>query len=213
MTTPNPLVDLPVEFVGSFPDPLHRLNPPLPEIVFFGRSNVGKSSLINMVTARKNLVRTGGTPGVTRTLTQFLVRTRAGQSFALVDLPGYGFAQRSKAERKQWSELIEAYLLERRQLTALVLLIDARRGMEEDDHALVDFVSSSPGEGGRPAPEVILCVTKIDKLGRTEQFKAISSLGALIGSAVIAASSVTGQGKTDLGRRMALALERAGARR
>lgn len=184
-----------------------------PEVAFAGRSNVGKSSLINMLTGRKNLVRTGGTPGVTRTLTQFTARTRAGQTFALVDLPGYGFAQRSKGERRQWAELIEAYLHERRQLTALVLLVDARRGIEEEDHSLVDFVSSSPGEGGRPAPEVMLVATKIDKVGRTEQFKLISSLGALVGSPALAVSSVTGQGKSDLGRRIALALERAGARR
>jgi GTP-binding protein len=184
-----------------------------PEVAFAGRSNVGKSSLINMLTGRKSLVRTGGTPGVTRTLTQFTARTRAGVSFALVDLPGYGFAQRSKAERRQWADLIEAYLIERRQLAALVLLVDGRRGMEEDDHSLLDFVTSQPGEGGRPPPEVILCVTKMDKVGKGEQFKVISALGALVGTAAIAASSVTGQGKSDLGRRIALALERAGARR
>jgi GTP-binding protein len=184
-----------------------------PEVAFAGRSNVGKSSLINALTGRKNLVRTGATPGVTRTLTQFTARTRAGQTFAIVDLPGYGFAQRSKAERQQWASLIEAYLRERRQLFALVLLVDARRGMEEDDHALVDFVSSSHGEGGRPAPQVIVCATKIDKVGRSEQFKLVSSLGTLVGARTIAVSSVTGQGKSDLGRRLALALERAGARR
>lgn len=184
-----------------------------PEVAFAGRSNVGKSSLINTLTGRRNLVRTGGTPGVTRTLTQFSARTRAGQTFALVDLPGYGFAQRSKAERRQWADLVEGYLAERRQLVALVLLVDARRGLEEDDHALVDFVSSSPGEGGRPTPELLLVATKIDKVSRSEQFKAVSSLGALVGLRALAVSSATGQGKSDLGRRIALALERAGARR
>ena len=69
----------------------------------------------------------------------------SGQAFALVDLPGYGFAQRSKAERKQWADLIEGFLQDRPQLAAVVLLVDARRGMEEDDHALVDFVTSAPG--------------------------------------------------------------------
>lgn len=193
--------------------PGSRLPDSGPEVAFAGRSNVGKSSLINLITGRKNLVRTGGTPGVTRTLTQFSARTRAGQAFALVDLPGYGFAQRSKAERKQWAELIEGYLHERRQLTALVLLVDARRGMEEDDHALLDFVKYSPGEGGRPAPEVLLVATKIDKVGRGAEFKIISALGALVGAPAIGVSSVTGQGKSELGRRIALALERAGARR
>jgi GTP-binding protein len=184
-----------------------------PEVAFAGRSNVGKSSLINALTGRKNLVRTGGTPGVTRTLTQFAARTRAGQMFALVDLPGYGFAQRSKAERRQWAELIETYLHTRRQLVMLVLLVDARRGMEEDEHRLIDFVKYPPGGGGRPVPEVLLAATKIDKVGRSEQFKVASALGALIGSPALAVSAVTGQGKSDLGRRISLALERASARR
>src|SRR5688572_27972385 len=106
--------------------------------------------------------------------------------FALVDLPGYGFAQRSKAERRQWAELIETYLHTRRQLVMLVLLVDARRGMEEDEHRLIDFVKYPPGGGGRPVPEVLLAATKIDKVGRSEQFKVASALGALIGSPALA---------------------------
>ena len=79
------------------------------------------------------------------------------------------------------------------------------------DHALLDFVKYAPGEGGRPAPEILLVATKIDKVGRGEQFKIVSALGALVGAPAIGASSVTGQGKSELGRRIALALERAGA--
>ncbi len=183
------------------------------EVAFAGRSNVGKSSLINMLTGRRNLVRVGATPGVTRTLTQFTARTRAGGTFALVDLPGYGFAQRSKAERKQWAELIEGYLREREQLAAVVLLVDARRGLEEDERALLQFVTTPTAATERPVPEVLLVATKIDKVSRSAQFATVSTIVAPGGMRAIAWSSETGQGKSDLGRRIALALERAGARR
>lgn len=188
------------------------------EVAFAGRSNVGKSSLINTLTGRRNLVRTGSTPGVTRTLTQFAARTRAGQSFALVDLPGYGFAQRSKAERQQWAQLIERYLLRRDQLAVVVLLVDPRRGLEDDDRQLVEFVTS----GDRPvAPEIFLAATKIDKLARSAAQAALRDVRKTLPTAldlpeglpVIGWSSVTGEGKSELGRRISLALERAGARR
>jgi GTP-binding protein len=202
------------------------------EIAFAGRSNVGKSSLINALTGRKNLVRTGATPGVTRTLTQFSARTRDGRTFALVDLPGYGFAARSKGERRQWADLIEGYLREREQLVMVVLLVDPRRGLEEDDRALLEFVGAPHEPSGRPAPEIALVATKIDKINRSAQHAALSALGAQLSELqasgehgflagpegkgkprAIAWSSVTGQGRSDLCRRIALALERAGARR
>ncbi|MFO0591383.1 MAG: ribosome biogenesis GTP-binding protein YihA/YsxC [Polyangiaceae bacterium] len=182
------------------------------EVAFAGRSNVGKSSLINGLTGRKNLVRVGATPGVTRTLTQFSARTRAGGTFALVDLPGYGFAQRSKAERQQWADLIEGYLRDRDQLVAVVLLVDARRGVEEEDRALIEFVMT-PGETPRPVPELFLIATKIDKISKSAQLAAVNAVKAPGGVRAIAWSSVTGQGRSDLARRIALALERAGARR
>lgn len=188
--------------------PLHG-----PEVAFAGRSNVGKSSLINTLTGRKNLVRTGATPGVTRTLTQFVARTRDGRTFALVDLPGYGFAQRSKGERRQWAELIEGYLRERAELAAVVLLVDARRGIEEDDQALIDFVTAPHGASERPPPEVLLVATKIDKVSRSAQLAAVGAIAAAGLAKPVAWSSVTGQGKGDLARRIALALERASARR
>ncbi len=183
------------------------------EVAFAGRSNVGKSSLINSLTGRRNLVRVGATPGVTRTLTQFTARTRAGGSFALVDLPGYGFAQRSKAERKQWADLIEGYLRERPQLAAVVLLVDARRGLEEEERALIQFVTTPDEATERPVPEVFLIATKIDKVSRSAQVAAVSAVVAPGGVRSIGWSSVTGQGRSELGRRIALALERAGARR
>lgn len=187
------------------------------EVAFAGRSNVGKSSLINGLTGRRSLARTGATPGVTRALIQFSARTRAGATFALVDLPGYGFAQRSKAERRVWAELIEAYLRRREQLAALVLLVDARRGLEDDDRALIDFMTAARGkDAAATAPEVLLVATKIDKVNRSTQQKALSQIEPSPSGGrprVIAWSSVTGQGKSELGRRIALALERERARR
>jgi GTP-binding protein len=179
------------------------------EVAFAGRSNVGKSSLINALTGRKNLVRVGATPGVTRALVQFSARTRAGQSFTLVDLPGYGFAQRSKAERRQWADLIEAYLRERAQLAALVLIIDARRGVEDDERALIEFVSAQSPGSTRPVPQILLVATKVDKVSRSAQFATVSAIAAPPGLRVIAFSSETGQGKSELGQKLALALERA----
>ncbi len=201
-----------------------------PEVAFAGRSNVGKSSLINTLTGRKNLVRTGATPGVTRTLTQFVARTRAGISFSLVDLPGYGFAQRSKAEREQWAQLIERYLREREELLVVVLLVDARRGIEEDEVALLEFLAASAdGTSGRAPPDVFLVATKLDKLGRSVQQTALATVDASLTKTLVQLgslapgdrkrkgaigwSSVTGQGKSELGRTISLALERKAAGR
>lgn len=214
MTTPKAAVADPWEIVFADFTAAAGIGSTLPdngpEVAFAGRSNVGKSSLINMLTGRRNLVRTGATPGVTRTLTQFVARTRGGQSYALVDLPGYGFAQRSKAEREQWAKLIEGYLRRRPQLGAVVLLVDVRRGIEEDDRSLIDFVAAAASPG-RPQPEVIVIATKIDKISKSEQMKALSTMGALTSVRPIAASSVSGQGKSELGRRIATALERIGS--
>ena len=95
------------------------------EIAFAGRSNVGKSSLLNRLMNRRNLARTSSTPGCTRQINFFGVRTSSGVNLSLVDLPGYGYAKRSKDERKLWAELIDGYLLGRPTLRAVALLVDA----------------------------------------------------------------------------------------
>src|ERR1700744_2083949 len=105
-----------------------ELPPPLQlEIAFVGRSNVGKSSLLNRLMNRRNLARTSSTPGCTRQINFFNVRPAAGMNVSLVDLPGYGYAKRSKDERKLWAELIERYLLERPTLRMVAVLVDVRR--------------------------------------------------------------------------------------
>ncbi|HDT11902.1 MAG TPA: YihA family ribosome biogenesis GTP-binding protein [bacterium] len=108
----------------------------LPEFAFIGRSNVGKSSLMNMLLGRKNLVKTSKKPGKTVLLNYFLVN----DSFYFVDLPGYGFARRSKADREAWRRLIELYLVERKELKDVFLLIDSRHGVLENDEDMIDFL-------------------------------------------------------------------------
>ena len=111
----------------------------LPEIAFAGRSNVGKSTLINALTGRRSLARTSRTPGRTRQLNFFDLGGRA----MLVDLPGYGYARASKAEIAQWTRLVRAYLKGRAALTRLCLLIDARHGLQDSDRALMAMLDES----------------------------------------------------------------------
>ncbi|HEX2735196.1 MAG TPA: ribosome biogenesis GTP-binding protein YihA/YsxC [Polyangiaceae bacterium] len=142
---------------SQLPPPTHV------EIAFAGRSNVGKSSLMNSLCARKNLVKTSSTPGCTRQVSFFETRTADGAAITLVDLPGYGYAKRSKAERGQWGELIEGYLLSRPTLRVVAALVDVRRGIEPDDLQLLELLSSPP-ETRRAALCPILIATKLDKV-------------------------------------------------
>src|SRR5688572_26664701 len=109
------------------------------EIAFAGRSNVGKSSLMNTLVERRKLVRTSGTPGCTRQISLFEITTRLGSRLTLVDLPGYGYAKRSHSERKEWAELIQTYLLKRPALAAVVALVDIRRGLQAEDEQLLEM--------------------------------------------------------------------------
>ena len=129
----------------------------LPEVAFVGRSNVGKSSLINALTGRGNLARVSNTPGRTRQINLFALRDR----LMLADLPGYGFAKISKAEARSWNELILGYLHIRKMLRRVVLLIDARRGVMESDEAAMSLLD-------RAAVPVQTVLTKADKLKADE---------------------------------------------
>jgi len=129
----------------------------LPEIAFAGRSNVGKSSLVNALTGRRTLARTSNTPGRTRQINFFSLDTR----LMLVDLPGYGYAQASKIEVRRWTALLHSYLQTRAALRRVCLLIDARRGIKEIDHPLMLMLDDA-------GVSYQIVLTKTDKLGADE---------------------------------------------
>ena len=128
----------------------------LPEYAFIGRSNVGKSSLINMLTANRKLAKTSATPGKTLLINHFLIN----EDWYLVDLPGYGFAQRSKTQRAKLEQMISGYILQRRQLSNLFVLIDCRHEPQQIDLEFMNWL----GESNVPFSIVF---TKADKLSRT----------------------------------------------
>ena len=132
--------------------------PTLPEIAVVGRSNVGKSTLINMLVGHSGLARTSRTPGRTRLVNWFVI----DEKFHLVDLPGYGYAQVHQAMRESWRPLIEGYLSDRTTLAGVLLLIDIRRGVQEEE---LDFV---PWLAQREIP-VIVALTKSDKLPKNKR--------------------------------------------
>ncbi len=173
--------------------------PTMAEIAFAGRSNVGKSSLINSLVERKGLVRTGATPGVTRQINLFEARARDGAVFHLMDLPGYGYSKVSKGERSAWQTLIENYLRTRVTLAALVLLVDVRRGVEEDDAQLIEFVDEASTAQRHPV-EVIIVATKVDKLGVAVRRTAIAEIAKNAKRKVLGFSSETGEGRAELWR-------------
>jgi len=133
------------------------------EIAFAGRSNVGKSTLLNALMHRRGLARTSSTPGCTRTVNFFSVRTKDGAALTLVDLPGYGYARRAKEEKESWADVAEMYLLERQALRLVVLLVDARRGLEADDRDLLEMVETSERRD-RPTPKTLVVATKLDRV-------------------------------------------------
>jgi GTP-binding protein len=190
------------EFAAGAVD-LASLPPPTQvEVAFAGRSNVGKSSLLNAVMQRKSLARVGGTPGVTRQLNVFEVRCDDGLSLSLVDLPGYGWARRSKVERTQWQTMIEGYLRGRAGLRAVVLLVDVRRGLEDEERQLIDFLREARLVSDPRPLEIILVATKLDKLSASARKPAIEALRKKAGVYAIGFSAVTGDGREELWGRM-----------
>ena len=172
--------------------------PTFAEVAFAGRSNVGKSSLINNLVARKKLVRTSSAPGCTRAINIFRVRLRTDTGEAhldLVDLPGYGYAHRSKAERRSWGPLIEGFLAERPGLRGAVVIVDVRRGVQEEDLQLIEFLESVD-------VTPIVVATKIDKLPASKRKLAVAKLKKDVGRPVTPYSSVTGDGRDTLWRRL-----------
>jgi GTP-binding protein len=158
-----------VEFVGSFPDPLVKLEPALPEVALIGRSNVGKSSLLNALVGRPGIARVSGTPGKTTLLNAFRL-----PDFYLVDLPGYGFARAGKAERARYRRLVTRYLGERPTLAGVVWLLDVRHQPSKDDLEIQRLLI----ESGRP---VLAALTKSDKLTRSAGLVRSRELAAALG--------------------------------
>jgi GTP-binding protein len=187
----DPLVIRQLEFIGGMATvDTWRPEAGLPEVAFAGRSNVGKSSLLNRLVRRKAFARVSKTPGRTREINFF----RVNDTFVLADLPGYGYAQVSKERKAEWRPLIEGYLSRSPALQGVVQLLDVRRDPTEDDLQMLDFLA----DVGAPT---IVVVTKIDKLSRgaaTERVAALARRLILDPEQIIAFSAVTGAGRDEL---------------
>lgn len=174
------------EFVGAIGAPGQRAPAGLPQIAIAGRSNVGKSTLLNRLVGRKRLARTSKTPGRTQEINFFKIDDR----FLLVDLPGYGFARAPQSVRERWGPLIESYVSGTPELLGIVLLIDARQGVTPDDERMIEYLA----ETGTPT---LFAMTKADKLNRSGQRKAVGKMRDRLGiddEQVLATSGRTGEG-------------------
>lgn len=174
--------------MGSFPGALPELG--VPEVAFAGRSNVGKSSLLNTLTKRKSLARTSRTPGRTQAINLFRMR----DSLVLADLPGYGFAKVPDHVRRAWKPMIEDYLGTREALRLVVVLVDVRRDAMEDDGALLWALTEAR------LPTVVVA-TKVDKLRKQQRQRQLSRLRRdlhLPAGQPVAFSSMTGEGRDQL---------------
>jgi GTP-binding protein len=138
------------------------------EVAFAGRSNVGKSSLMNALLERQRLVRTSSTPGCTRQVSLFEITTRDGGKQTWVDLPGYGYARRSHSEKDSWAELVEGYLMERSALGVVLVLADVRRGLQPEEDDLLKMLQE-PARVARAPLHVLLVATKFDKVPASQR--------------------------------------------
>lgn len=176
------------EFVKSAVAPAHWIADGRPEVAFLGRSNVGKSSLINSLLMRKGLARTSNTPGRTQSINYFLING----SFYFVDLPGYGYAKVSKAMRADWGKMAERYLSKPDGPALCVQLIDSRHNPTELDLQLKEWLIAN----GKPS---IVVATKADKLSRNQLQKQMKASGELLGGReVLHYSSEKGTGREKL---------------
>jgi GTP-binding protein len=193
----------PCDFVWGAQRPDNLPPEGLPEVAFVGRSNAGKSSLVNALTGRKTLARVSQTPGATRQLNFFKLAER----LMLVDLPGYGFAKRSKTEAAQWQELIFTYLRGRARLRQVALLIDARRGVMDTDEQVMELLDKAAVSYG-------LVLTKIDEVAAQDRTAALEGARAAAGkhtaalAEVLATSALDGEGIPALRARLAAIAER-----
>lgn len=161
-----------------------------PEFAFFGRSNVGKSSLLNMLLGQKNLVKTGSRPGVTQTINFFI----ANDNRSFVDLPGIGYAKLSFQVRKKFIPMISEYIEKRENLRLAFLLVDARRTPGDFEHDLIELLA------GNKIP-VVITLTKCDKLSKNELGRSISTISKALDisrDSVFITSAQTGEGRKEL---------------
>lgn len=193
---------LEAEFTAGAVDVKQLPPPAIAEVAFAGRSNVGKSSLLNAMMQRKSLARTSSTPGCTRQINVFHVKTAEDLVVDFVDLPGYGYAKRSKAEKSSWGSIIEGYLRERATLRALVLLVDVRRGLEPDDLELIEFMNAPRAVPSNKPVDIVVVATKVDKLSKSERKPTLEALAKKSGVKPIGFSAVTGDGREDLWKRV-----------
>jgi GTP-binding protein len=165
------------------------------EVAFAGRSNVGKSSLLNTLVNRKNLARTSSTPGRTQALNFFRVNGR----FTFVDLPGYGYARVSLEVKRAWRRMVETYLRHRPNLKAVVVIVDIRRGLEKEERELIEWL-------GREGKNVVLVLTKIDKLSRRDRASRVRQMekdvSPVLSQAPILFSAKTGEGRKEIWDRL-----------
>ncbi|MBF0209490.1 MAG: YihA family ribosome biogenesis GTP-binding protein [Desulfamplus sp.] len=178
------------EFVKSAVNPSHFPEPEFPEVAFAGRSNVGKSSLINTILNRKNLVKTSSKPGCTQLINFFKINN----NLFFVDLPGYGYAKVSKEIRSKWGDMIERYLRQRANLMGVVLLIDIRREPQQEEFQLMEWLVNR----GIPCLRVL---TKADKLSNQKQINRINEMSKILmckKEDIILFSATSKQGKDDI---------------
>lgn len=182
------------EFIKSAAKPAHYPPAVLPEVAFAGRSNVGKSSLINVLVNRKNLVRTSSTPGRTQLINFFAVN----EEFNLVDLPGYGYARVPLAVKKEWGPMMETYLSTRPNLRGVVLIFDIRRTPLAEDRQMLDWLRSYD------IPP-LLVVTKCDKVSRNERVRQAAIIASSLGierGELTFFSTLTREGKDEIWSRI-----------
>lgn len=185
------------EFIKSAFERAHWTTDGLPEIAFLGRSNVGKSSLINSLLQRKGLARTSNTPGRTQSINFFLIN----EKFYFVDLPGYGYAKVSKQMRGDWGKMAEEYLAERRELALSIQLIDSRHEPSRLDSQLNEWLEYHQ-------KNYLVAATKADKLSTNNLTKSINEITKqLPESEIFPFSAVTGKGKVEIWREISQAIE------
>ena len=163
-------------FVTSATQPSQYPRARMPEVAFAGRSNVGKSSMINALCGRKKLVRVSNTPGRTRTLNFFdvdLEVDKAKRTLRLCDLPGYGYAKAPKTERAQWQQMISRYLQGGDFLHAVVAIVDAEVGAQPIDVQLVEWLQSK-------GPPILVAGTKIDRIAKSHRYGALSKIAVAL---------------------------------